>query len=286
MNSQEYIEVSIRIAPFSEEAAEIVMAEVAELPYEAFTVEAPCLRCYVQKERYRPSDLKAVLSGMAGMGLAVDFSADLVRGTNWNRAWEERLEPVVVEGTVTVKAPDRRDVPRTRFNVLIDPLMAFGTAAHETTYMMVTLLLGTEAAVRGRVVLDMGCGTALLGILAAKMGAARVYAIDIDAVAARSAWENARRNRVGRRVETYCGDASLLQMGKYDVILANINRNTLLEDLPTYVRSLRRGGTLCMSGFYVSDVLRLKEAAAGLGLVGAGGLERGDWASLKFLKNP
>ena len=117
------------------------------------------------------------------------------------------------------------------------------------------------------------------------MGARKVFAVDIDAVAARSAWGNARWNRVGTRVETACGDASLLQMGTYDVILANIHRNILLEDMPTYVRSLRRGGRLLMSGFYEADIPALRDRATALGLTWVGSSLRDDWACIEFAKN-
>lgn len=287
MNSQEYIEVSFALEPYSEENAEILMAELGELPYESFTVDEPApgepvlVRGYIQKEQYRPSDLKVVLSGLS---FGVSFSATLVTARNWNKGWEDRFEPIVVEGKVTVKASFNRDVPRTRFNIWIDPQMAFGTGYHDTTYQMMAAMLRIEDRIRGKVVVDMGCGTAVLAILAAKMGAAKVSAIDIDLVAARSAWGNARWNRVGTRIETCCGDASLLQMGKYDVLLANINRNILLQDLPTYYRSLRRGGTLLLSGFYDGDVPMLLAAASELGFRFIGQSVRNDWACLRLEK--
>lgn len=263
MNSFEYIEVAVRLDPFSEELSERVTAEVAELPYESFVTEEPFLKCYIQKDLYAPQPLKAVLSGFPEVA---EFTASLVQAQNWNASWESEFRPIVVDGKVTVKAPFNTDVPRTRLNIWIDPKMAFGTASHPTTYMMMSSMLSREDAIRGKLVLDMGCGTGLLGILAAKMGAAKVYAVDIDAVAAHSAWGNARWNRVGSRMEIRCGDASLLQMGKYDVILANINRNILLQDLPTYARSLRRGGLLLLSGFFDCDVPVLVKAAAACGL--------------------
>ena len=228
MNSFEYIEVSVRLEPFSEETADV-----------------------------------------AG------FEAVPIQGQNWNKEWESRFEPIVVDGVVTIKAGFNENVPRTRFNIWIDPEMAFGTGSHNTTYMMMQRMLGIENLIKGRVVLDMGCGTAILGILAAKMGARKVFAVDIDAVAA----------RVSRRVETACGDASLLQMGSYDVILANIHRNILLEDMPTYVRSLRHGGRLLMSGFYEADIPALQERAASLGLTFIGQTLREEWACVEFSKN-
>ena len=281
MNSQDYIEVRVRLAPFSEGMAEILTAEIAELPYDTFVTEEPLLKCYIQKELYRPSDLKVVLSGY---DCVAGFEASPVPAANWNRTWEERFSPIVVDGTVTIKAPQNGVVPRTRFNIWIDPAMAFGTGSHHTTYMMMQAMLAREDRIRGHAVLDMGCGTAILGILAAKMGARKVWAIDIDAVAARSAWGNARWNRVGTRVQTLCGDASLLQMATYDVILANIHRNIILQDLPTYVRSLRPGGTLLLSGFYEADVTAVTAGAEALGLRPDGLLLREGWACPAFRK--
>lgn len=279
IDTEQYLEVSVRLDPFSDESAEILMAELSDLPYDSFTVEEPFLKCFIPMAEYRPSDLKVVLSGY---GFASGFTAAPVEGRNWNRNWELSFQPIVVDGTVTVKAPFNTAVPRTRYNIWIDPQMAFGTGYHHTTYMMMQRMLAIS--MRGLSVVDMGCGTAILGILAAKMGAKKVFAVDIDAVAARSAWGNARWNKVGTRIETACGDASLLQMGTYDVILANIHRNIILEDLPTYVRSLRRGGRLLVSGFYEADVPSVSDAAAALGLTLKGSSSREEWACLEFEK--
>ena len=282
MNSEEYIEVSVKLDPFSEEMAEILTAELSDLPFDSFVTEEPFLKCYIQKEAYRPSDVKVVLSGYPA---AAGFSAVLVQGQNWNKTWESEFQPIVVDGTVTIKAKFNTNVPHTRFNIWIDPRMAFGTGYHHTTFMMMQRMLGLEEYIRGRSVVDMGCGTAILAILAAKMRARKVFAVDIDAVAARSAWGNCRWNRVGTRVETACGDASLLQMGTYDVLLANIHRNIILQDLPTYVRSLKRGGQILLSGFYEADVPAIRAAAEALGLDYLGQSAREDWACIELVKS-
>ena len=281
MNSEEYIEVSVKLEPFSEEMAEILEAELSDLPFDSFVVEEPFLKCYIQKDAYRPSDVRVVLSGYP---VATGFTAVLVQGQNWNRTWEAGFQPIVVDGTVTVKAKFNENVPRTRFNIWIDPRMAFGTGYHHTTFMMMQRMLGLEEYIRGRSVVDMGCGTAILAILAAKMRARKVFAVDIDAVAARSAWGNCRWNKVGTRVETACGDASLLQMATYDVLLANIHRNIILQDLPTYYRSLRRGGHMLLSGFYTADVPAIRLAAEALGLTWVGSSAREDWACVDLVK--
>ena len=281
MNSFDYLEVAVRLDPFTQEGADILMAELSELPFDSFVTEEPFLKAYIQTEQYRASDVKVLLSGY---GFVAGFKASPVEGRNWNKAWEDSFQPIVVDGKVTVKAPFNADVPRTRFNIWIDPQMAFGTGYHHTTFMMMQRMLALEPLITGHSVVDMGCGTAILAILAAKMGARKVFAVDIDAVAARSAWGNCRWNKVGTRVETACGDASLLQMSTYDVLLANIHRNIILEDMATYVRSLRRGGHLLLSGFYLDDVFSVRTAAEAQGLVFVGLSEREGWACAEFVK--
>ena len=284
MNSQEYIEVSIKITPFSEENADIVTAEVSDLPFESFSAEEPYLKCYIQKELYSQQALKVVLDGISDYGFDVDFSANLMPAVNWNALWESQFTPIVVDGKCTIKASFHEGLRKTRYNITIDPKMAFGTGHHQTTYMMCRALLQNEDAVRGKVVMDMGCGTAVLAILAAKMKASQVYGIDIDAVAAISAYDNARANRVGKVIETYCGDASLLQRNSYDVLLANINRNILLQDIPTYSLCIRIGGLLFVSGFYLEDMPMIIGVAQNSGLEYVSHDSIDNWCCIKFQK--
>ena len=274
MNSQEYIEVSVKITPYSEENAEIVTAEICDLPYESFS----------SKDLYDAQALKVVLGGLEGYGFEIEHSANLMPAVNWNAMWESQFTPIIVDGKCTIKASFHKDLKKTRYNITIDPKMAFGTGHHQTTYMMCRALLENEEAVRGKVVMDMGCGTAVLAILAAKMKAAQVYGIDIDAVAAISAYDNARLNRVGKVIETYCGDASLLQRNTYDVLLANINRNILLQDIPTYSLCIRRGGLLFVSGFYFEDMPMIVGMAANSGLEYVSHDTIGNWCCIKFRK--
>ena len=143
MNSQEYIEVSIRIEPYTDENAEIMMAELAELPFESFTESSPYLKCYIPKEKYDPRLLKLFLSGL-DYGFSVDFNATLMPQVNWNAVWESQFSPIVVDGLCTIKASFHKGLKRTRFNITIDPRMAFGTGHHQTTYMMCRALLRHE----------------------------------------------------------------------------------------------------------------------------------------------
>ena len=285
MNSQEYIEVAIKIAPFSEENAEILTAEISELPFESFTAEDPYLKCYIQKELYDAQALKVIMSGIEDYGFEVEFTSNLMPAVNWNAVWESQFTPIIVDGTCTIKASFHEGLRRTRYNITIDPKMAFGTGHHQTTYMMCRALLQNEEAVRGKIVMDMGCGTAILAILAAKMKAEKVYGIDIDAVAAISAYDNARLNRVGKVIETYCGDASLLQRNSYDVLLANINRNILLQDIPTYAQCLHKDGLLFVSGFYVEDMPMIIGMAQNSGLEYVSHDSIDNWCCIKFQKN-
>lgn len=263
MDSSDYLEVAVSIDPFTDENSEILVAMLADLPFDSFVTEDGVVKCYVQKPLFVRQALKAVLSGLQ---FATSFEVKPVPFRNWNEQWESSFEPIVVDGKVTIRQADDNVTPRTRYNIRLRPEMAFGTGHHHTTYMMMESMLDNASAIKGHTVMDMGCGTALLGILAAKMGAAKVYGIDIDAVAAQSACDNARLNRVGSRLEVHYGDASLLQSGSYDVLFANIHRNIILMDLRTYAGSLKHDGLLMLSGFYESDVQDILSEASKYGL--------------------
>lgn len=279
MNTADYLEVTVRIEPFSTENAEIVEATVADLPYDSFVIGDNDVKCYIQKDLYDRRALRLLLSELPFMTAIL---AVPVPFRNWNAEWESGFKPIVVDGTVTVKQADDETCRPTKYNIKLRPEMAFGTGHHDTTRMMISSMLEYRENIRGKVVMDMGCGTAVLAILAAKMGATKAYGIDIDAVAAHSAWLNARLNRVGRRVETYFGDASRLQLGKYDMLLANIHRNIILMDLRTYSRSLGAGGVLLLSGFYESDIPDIRNEAENCGLEFIKQKTETGWACLHF----
>ena len=282
----DYIAVHIRIEPFREEWAEIVEAEIADLGFDSFTVEEPFLNAYIPKEQFSEPNLKTLLSAFDSAEFRVSHTVELVKEQNWNAAWESDFEPVVVGGEVTVKATYHKELPKTRINVVIDPQMSFGSGHHQTTTMMIEQLLDDRKLLKGKALLDMGCGTGILAIVAAKLGAAvPVHAVDIDPRCARSTIANARRNRVPHKLITVCGDASVLIRGQYDIILANINRNILLADMASYVRALKpQGGRILLSGFYTADIPMLLEKAASLGLSEVSRRSRDDWALLVLQK--
>jgi ribosomal protein L11 methyltransferase len=254
MNSQEYIEVKLYLEPYSVESAEIIIAELGELPFESFEEDSPYVKCYIQKENFDQQALKVVLSGLQGMGFKASYTYELIPSQNWNEVWESNFEPIVVDNICTIKAPFHKNLKKTRYNVTIMPQMAFGTGHHQTTYLMCRALLEMGSELKDKVVMDIGCGTAVLGIIAAKLGAKKVTGIDIDAVAAISARDNVKLNRLSKKIDVHYGDASRLQRNSYDLVLANINRNILLADMPRFASCLSPGGELLLSGFYTEDV--------------------------------
>ena len=282
----DYIAVHIKIEPFREEWAEMVEAEIVELGFDSFMVDEPFLHAYIPKEQFSERNLKTMLSAFDSAEYRVTHTVELVKEQNWNAVWESDFKPVVVGEEVTVKAKYHKDLPKTRYNIVIDPQMSFGSGHHQTTTMIIEQLLEDRKSLKGKAVLDMGTGTGILAILAAKLGAAvPVHAVDIDPVCVRSAQANARRNRVPHKIRVVLGDATVLIRGQYDCILANINRNILLADLGSYVRALKpQGGTILLSGFYTADIPMLLEAAAPLGLVETGRRTCDDWALLVLRK--
>ncbi len=282
----DYIAVHIRIEPFSEERAEIVEAEIADLGFDSFTVEEPFLNAFIPKDLFSEPNLKTLLSAFDGADFRVSHTVELVKEQNWNAAWESDFEPVVVGGEVTVKAVYHKDLPRTRYNIVINPQMSFGSGHHQTTTMMIEQLLEERKNLKGKALLDMGCGTGILAIVAAKLGAAvPVHAVDIDPRCVVSTRDNARRNRIPHKIIAVCGDASVLIRGQYDYVLANINRNILLADMASYVRALKpQGGRIFLSGFYADDIPMLLEKAAELGLAEVSRRSREDWALLVLQK--
>ena len=301
-----YIEVAMEITPYTEENAEIVMAMLDDIPFESFSTEEPLLKGYIGQDNFNQQNLKTVLSYFNGgaSGFEVSYTTSFIQEENWNQTWESDFEPIFIDGLVTVKAPFHKNLPLTKYNIRIEPKMAFGTGHHQTTTMMVKALLdlngegeksaelcgadgllGGWRSVRGKQVLDMGTGTGVLAILAAKMRAKRtVHAIDVDIVAVNSAKENAWKNRLAEAVHTLYGDGSLIQANKYDLILANINRNILMQDMDTYYRGMRKGGVLVLSGFYTEDIPVLENCAVEKGFKMVATRDIDNWASIILYK--
>jgi len=272
----QYVKITIDVTPMPEYSVDALTYYLSEAGCDSFeTTETGTVRtlcAYIDKTLYPNESLTEALSGC-------EFSVESLPDRDWNEEWERNsFKPVVVDSRCCVCSPLHTDVPETEYKILVNPKMAFGSGSHQTTAMMLTWIL--DEPFEGKSVLDMGCGTAVLGILAAKRGASKVTGIDIDEWSVRNAAENMALNGVDMGVEL--GDATTIGERRFDVILANINLNILKADLPLYVESLAQGGSLYMSGYYVSDLPALCERAAQFGLKLAGYKERDGWCAAKF----
>ena len=261
--------------------SEILLAELGELPFDSFVETEEGLSAYIQAQ----DDTEGLLNELyilTNPEFEVSYQTEEIEQVNWNEEWEKNFEPINVDDLCYVRAPfhEPKNVP---FEIVIEPKMSFGTGHHETTFMMMKHLLNLN--VEGLTVLDMGCGTAILAILASMKGAEKVDAIDIDNWCYLNSIENAERNNI-QNVDVYEGDAALLEdkLNKYDLIIANINRNILLNDMKAYAQTLKVGGVILFSGFYLEDIEAIEQEANENNLFLDAQLERNNWASLKFIK--
>ena len=254
-----------------------------EGPYDSFEEKKDGLKAYVPTDNFDEQFLRDTIDDLKSMDpdFRVEYTVTDLADKDYNEEWERQHQPVLVDGFCWVRAPFHPHRDDVKYEIEIEPKMSFGTAHHATTYLMLSLL--EQQTVQGMRVLDMGSGTGVLAILAAKKGAAYVEAIDVDEWAYRNAQENFERNGVS--VNALLGDASLLTADKhFDLVLANINRNILLKDMESYAAVLNPGGTLMLSGFYEHDVQSLQDKAETLGLRLVQQRSRNEWTALKLTK--
>ena len=277
----DYIELRIDVANLDEGIVEQLIAELSDVGYESFMEAEDSLYAYIPVENYQESVVKVLLYNFKNH--QIRHEPVFVAEQNWNAVWEENFDPVIVNDILTIRAPFHKNLPKTKMEIVMEPKMAFGTGHHETTYLMAEALLSFP--VKNLQVLDMGCGTGVLAILAAKCGAKKyVDAVDIDIWAKDSTLENASRNGVSSKVRVLLGDASLIQREKYELILANINRNILLDDMCTYASGLKREGTLMVSGIYTTDMPTITAKASCYDLKEISSKSKNDWAMIVFEK--
>lgn len=259
--------------------SEILIAELGEKPFESFIETDLGIVAYIQKDLWTEDVLEDIFI-LNSPEFTISYKVEEIDQVNWNEEWEKNFEPIDVDGKCHVRAPFH---PKTEaeFDIVIEPKMSFGTGHHETTHMMIQHLL--ELDVTGMKTLDMGCGTAILAILAEMKGAQPIDAIDIDNWCYLNSIENVERNHC-HAITVYEGDAALLQNKQYDLIIANINRNILVNDMQTYVDCLNQGGLLLLSGFYTEDIPYINESCTEKGLTYDKKFERNNWVSLKYVK--
>ncbi|MDR0729627.1 MAG: 50S ribosomal protein L11 methyltransferase [Prevotellaceae bacterium] len=280
----DYIELQVQLQPCAEATRDLLIAELGGHHYDAFTETDAGFNAYIPCLHYDERTLKVVFYRFREQ-TEISYRVEFISDRNWNALWESGFEPVVIAQRCTIRAPFHKGLPKTDYEILIEPNGAFGTGHHHTTHLMVEALL--EAPVKQAQVLDMGCGTGILAILAAKLGAKKfVDAIDTDMWAKNSTLDNARRNRVAQKIRVMLGDAAFIQREKYHLIFANINRNVLLDDMNAYARGLKPHGRLFVSGFYDADATFITAEAIACGLNELDRRSRQSWALLVFGKKP
>ncbi len=279
-----YIEVTFTMAETGFMRDLLVDTLGNEGPYESFVDTNDGLKAYVHDQKF---DAEWLASTVQAFPIPLKYKVEEMEDKDWNAEWEKGHEAVLVKAdngtSIWVRAPFHAHRTDVDFELIIEPKMSFGTAHHPTTYMMLSYV--AELDMKGKRVLDMGCGTAVLAILAKMRGASYVEGIDVDEWAYRNALENAESN--GVKVDLHLGDASLLAKkdAGFDVIIANINRNILLADMESYVKVLNAGGTLLLSGFYEADEKALADKANSLGLVLKYKKNRDGWSALRFCRD-
>ena len=258
--------------------SEILIAELGEKAFESFIETETGISAFVQKDLWTEDILDDIYI-LSSDEFTITHQIEEIDQVNWNEEWEKNFEAIDVDGKCHVRAPFH---PKTNaeFDIVIEPKMSFGTGHHETTHMMIQHLLETD--VQGMKTLDMGCGTAILAILAEMKGAKPIDAIDIDNWCYLNSIENAERNNC-TEITVYEGDAALLKDKKYDLIIANINRNILLNDMQAYVDCLNPNGTILFSGFYNEDIPFIDASCVEKGLTFVKKFERNNWVSLKYV---
>ena len=258
---------------------EILVAELGVVGFESFVETSEGLSAYIQKKDHYSSILET-LQILENDEFSISYRIEEIEQVNWNAQWESNFKPIIVDGRCCIRAPFH-DSAGHEFDIVIEPKMSFGTGHHETTHMMIQFMLDTD--LKNKSVLDMGCGTAVLAILAEKKGSSSVEAIDIDEWCYQNSLENIRRNSC-QNIRVLKGDASLLKAQAFDVIIANINRNILLNDIPVYATCLNANGFLFLSGFYKEDIPKIQAVCKHCNLSFEAQIFRNDWVALKFKK--
>ena len=270
-----YIELAVTVSPL-EPFRDLFIAQLGSVGFESFSETEEGFAAYILKEDYSAS---AAMEQMQWDGVTVSVKEQEIEQVNWNAEWERNFNPIEVDGRVYIRAPFHAERAGFEYAMLIEPKMSFGTGHHQTTHMMIQWLLETPS--NHADVLDMGCGTGILGILAGMRGAKSVHGIDVDTWCIENTLENAQRNGVAMKADL--GGSEVLS-GTYDLILANINLNVLLADIAHYEKALRKGGSIFFSGFYEDNVPTLRAAAEALGLTFEGVKAREQWRSIKMVK--
>ena len=275
----DYVVFKASIFPL-EIGREILVAELSEVGFESFVETENGVEAYIQKPLYKETLIKEI-NLLDNADFKIDYTTATIANQNWNETWEKNFELINVENKCVVRAPFHQRISDIEFDIVITPKMSFGTGHHETTYLMIKRLLTLN--LEGKSVMDMGCGTGVLAILAQLKNAKHVEAIDIDEWAYNNTLENISANNCNEIV-VELGGVEKMSFSTFDVFMANINRNILIEDMTQYNSVLKSGSSLLLSGFYSSDVSILLEKASSLGLELSYKESKNDWTMLHLIK--
>ena len=276
MSNPKYIGYYFTVTPI-EPGVEILIAELGNVGFESFVETETGVNAFIQKEEWNEEILQELYI-LSSDEFEISFSTEEIEQVNWNEEWEKNFDPIIVEDECSVRAPFHQQ-PNTKYDIVIEPKMSFGTGHHQTTHMMIQHLLSAD--VKGQKVLDMGCGTGILAILAEMRGATDIEAIDIDTWCYENTIENIERNNCSH-IKAFEGDVKLISGKKYDTIIANINRNILLSDIQYYVQSLSAKGKLYLSGFYTEDLDKITDECQKHGLEIIDFLEKDNWVAASY----
>lgn len=276
-----YFEVEFTLKPASEDAADLLSGFLADIGFDSFVSTSDGLKAYIPQSLFDKVVLQTTVQQFPMSDIQLNYSLNEPEDKNWNEVWEKNyFNPVVIEDQLVIHSTFHTDVPSLPYRIIINPQMAFGTGHHETTGSILAELL--EADLAGKRVLDMGCGTAILAILARMRGAASVTAIDIDDWCTNNALDNIALNGCDH-ICVKLGDVHLLKHEEpFDIVIANINRNILLQDLHAYVTCMKPQSMLFISGFYTEDIPVLRAEAERLGLIYDGMRQKNNWAAVRF----
>jgi ribosomal protein L11 methyltransferase len=275
----DYIEFTAEITPL-EIGRDILIAQLGEIGFESFVENENGVQAYIQKDKYKEV-LIGEMSIISNSDFKITATTKIIEDENWNAEWEKNFELINVENQCVIRAPFHQKLDGVDYDIVIDPKMSFGTGHHETTYLMIKRLLALDLAAKK--VLDMGCGTGVLAILAKMKNAATIEAIDIDEWAYNNALENIGNNNC-EGIVVKLGGAEKIE-SNFDVLIANINRNILLNDMSKYVDAMLSGGSLLLSGFFSSDIEMLLASTSNLGLELVFTESKNDWIILHLVKN-